>query len=129
MIECVAIIIKDGDKILVAKRTDSNEWASPGGLIKTGETPRQAVIRETQEEMGTSIINPHMIYQIDFETPEGELGHDYLFVADDYSTEPKADGKEMKNAMWVTREELNHMKLYKPFQEFLEMYDKLERRK
>ena len=40
MIECVAIIIKDDDKILIAKRTDTNEWASSGGHIKLGEPPR-----------------------------------------------------------------------------------------
>ena len=120
MERCVAVIIKNNDKFLVAQRTDTNEWASPGGHMMPGESPRQAIIRETQEEVNTGIINPIMIGQID--NPDKQ---EYYFIAEDYSTEPRADGKEMKKAIWVNREELNNMNLYPPFEKFLEIYDNI----
>ena len=53
-----AILIKD-QKILIAQRkaTDSQggKWEFPGGKIKAGETPRQCLTREMQEEFGIDV--------------------------------------------------------------------------
>lgn len=51
------IIIKDG-KILCAKRLPGsleNRWEFPGGKVEPGESPRQAVIRELQEELNIHV--------------------------------------------------------------------------
>jgi 8-oxo-dGTP pyrophosphatase MutT (NUDIX family) len=46
----------DSPKILLLKRASGGdhqgEWCFPGGKIEPGETPRQAAIRETREEIG-----------------------------------------------------------------------------
>lgn len=50
-----AVIEKDG-KILVARRKKGdrleNKWEFPGGKLETGETPRDGLKRELQEEFG-----------------------------------------------------------------------------
>ena len=51
------IIIQDG-KVLLGYRLSQHGhgfWAFPGGHIEFGETPEQAVIRETAEETGLRV--------------------------------------------------------------------------
>ncbi len=53
---CVGIMLIDGGgRIFVAQRIDnpSAAWQMPQGGIDAGESPRQAALRELQEEVGT----------------------------------------------------------------------------
>lgn len=54
MIEVVAGIIKDGNKILIAKRSAHKslpgKWEFPGGKIEKCELPESALERELKEE-------------------------------------------------------------------------------
>lgn len=54
-INVVGAIIVDGRKILAAQRSSSMSlpgmWEFPGGKIEAGETPREALVRELQEEL------------------------------------------------------------------------------
>lgn len=59
----VAIIIMHEKKVLIGERTSDlkNCWQLPGGLIEFGETPNQAIIRETYEETNLKINNEQLI--------------------------------------------------------------------
>lgn len=45
----------DTGRVLVVKANYKRYWSFPGGIIDAGETPRQAAIRETSEEVGVTI--------------------------------------------------------------------------
>jgi mutator protein MutT len=52
-----AIIVRD-EQILLVRRSNppmQGEWSIPGGLVETGETTREAIIREVREETGLEI--------------------------------------------------------------------------
>ncbi|GLV56699.1 NUDIX domain-containing protein [Dictyobacter sp. S3.2.2.5] len=54
----VSVLIKNGDRILLEKRVNTHgagTWGPPSGHIDFGETPEEAVLRETQEETGLQI--------------------------------------------------------------------------
>lgn len=57
IIQVVAAVLKDGQgRVLVNQRPAGKPWAGywefPGGKIEAGETPRAALERELQEELG-----------------------------------------------------------------------------
>lgn len=51
-----AALIKEGQKILITQRREDAHcrllWEFPGGKVKEGEEPRQALRRELEEELG-----------------------------------------------------------------------------
>ena len=48
------------DKVLVVKANYKSYWSFPGGVIDSGETPREAGVRETHEEVGIALY-PDML--------------------------------------------------------------------
>jgi 8-oxo-dGTP diphosphatase len=58
MLATLIFIVKDGQILLIEKKRGlgAGKINGPGGKIEPGETPLQAVIRETQEEL---MITPH----------------------------------------------------------------------
>jgi ADP-ribose pyrophosphatase YjhB (NUDIX family) len=50
-----AIVADDAGRILLQRRSDSGNWALPGGTMDIGETFAQCVIRETKEETGLDV--------------------------------------------------------------------------
>lgn len=54
----VAVIIRDGDNVLLMKRQNSHghgTWSVPGGHLEFGESPHECAIREAEEEVGVLI--------------------------------------------------------------------------
>lgn len=64
----VHTLIKIDDKYLVTKRSKSETtfpeyWDIPGGLVEYGELPKNAVIRETKEEVNLNVIPTRVIHE------------------------------------------------------------------
>lgn len=50
-----AVVLDDRGRVLLGRRKDNGLWTLPGGGVDEGETPWQAVIRETREETGVDV--------------------------------------------------------------------------
>ena len=64
----VHTLINVDGKYLVTKRSENestypNYWDIPGGLVEYGELPKDAVIRETKEEVNLDIIPTKVIHE------------------------------------------------------------------
>jgi len=50
-----SIVADDSGRILLQKRSDSGNWALPGGTMDIGETFAQSAVREVKEETGFDV--------------------------------------------------------------------------
>lgn len=50
-----AVTVDDEGRILLQRRSDSGNWALPGGTMDIGETFAQSAIREVKEETGFDV--------------------------------------------------------------------------
>src|SRR3954454_7923608 len=51
----VAVLRHDDGRLLFVDQRHSDGWALPGGLLRRGECPDHAVVREVAEEVGVSL--------------------------------------------------------------------------
>lgn len=90
-------ILRDGDKILVAKNPESNKYGFPGGGIEIGETTKEALKREFKEETGLDISVKQLLeVKENFFTYDDQDAHNLIII---YSVEKtggtiKSDGNE-----------------------------------
>jgi ADP-ribose pyrophosphatase YjhB (NUDIX family) len=50
-----ALVVDDHGRVLLQRRTDSGNWALPGGTMDIGETLGDCIVREVKEETGLDI--------------------------------------------------------------------------
>jgi len=54
----VGAIVIERQRVLLVRRANpplQGQWSIPGGVVETGETTREAVVREVQEETGLEV--------------------------------------------------------------------------
>ena len=93
----VHTLITINGKYLVTKRSKEETtfpeyWDIPGGLVEYGELPKDAVIRETMEEVGLNIIPTNVIH----EDSNLDKEKDLIFIRLVYLCELNDDIKNIK---------------------------------
>ena len=119
-----AVIIKEG-KIALIKRGNEpskGKWTIPGGLVELGESPEQAVIRETKEETGLDVENPSLIdvvSNVDLDE-KGKVKYHYVII--DYFVHVKAGRCRLQatplELRWVPFDEVEDYDLTASFRLF-----------
>jgi len=90
------IVFRD-DQVLLIKRgkePSRGQWSIPGGAVQTGETLKEAVIRELREETHLEVEVLALTKVLDriFHDPDGRVAYHYVLV--DFLCSPK--GGELK---------------------------------
>ncbi|WP_430473554.1 NUDIX domain-containing protein [Thalassospira lucentensis] len=113
-----AVIIRDGAILLLCKQSPSygTRYALPGGAQEEHETLEAALIRECQEEIGTTVAVSGLMHVADFFKSRGtsiEINKhtvEFLFscsVPNNYAaTNGPAPDKNQKNVFWLPLGEL-----------------------
>lgn len=74
-IPVVAGIIHQDGKVLIAQRKDgwrhAFKWEFPGGKVEKGESPREALKRELQEELNIEVVVGRELTRYEYAYPRG----------------------------------------------------------
>ena len=104
---CVGAIVRDHGRVLLVRRgTEPGRglWSVPGGRVEPGETGREAVVRELEEETGLRIVPEEVAGTVERDGPGG-----VVYVIEDWFARlaPGADpagvraGDDADEARWV----------------------------
>lgn len=118
------LIVNPEGKILVAKRTDTLNYAGPGGKVDLGESVLQGAVREIKEECNLT-VNPKNLkcYGVNVSAYDNKNAKDnnekmwisFLFIATKYSGTVKNQEEEMEPFEWLTIDEIKKLPLFPPF--------------
>jgi 8-oxo-dGTP diphosphatase len=110
----VGIIYNQQQQILVAKRPEHTDqgglWEFPGGKIEIGETVRQALVRELQEEIGIDVVTASPLIAVTHDYGDKRVLLDVWQVTEFSGI---ARGNEGQIVRWVTIEECANYKFPK----------------
>ena len=82
----------------------------PGGRIEPGETPRQAAIREVQEEICVTPTGVEECGELFFQFQDGFSIHGVVFRADGF--EGELDETEEAEPFWVSHDEIPYARMW-----------------
>jgi mutator protein MutT len=91
------LFLRQPDQVLLAMKKRQGKWNGPGGKIEPGETPLQAIIRETKEEIDVTVQQPQLVGRLRFYLLNDPLvEHDcHIFSATQWQGEP-SESEEMR---------------------------------
>ncbi len=105
----VAVIFIENSKgkylIQKTSKEKGEKYATTGGHVLSGETPKTAIIRETKEELGLDVSNENIIYIGDllFGIPFGEI---YYLKKDLDIAKLKLQQEEVEQVEYLTKTEI-----------------------
>lgn len=107
MIEVTAAIICKKGKFLICQRPKGKNcellWEFPGGKIEPGETGKQCIVREIQEELGVTLRVLRKLTDVVYEYPDRTV-HLHFYVTE---IESGALVRKEHNAFaWITEADI-----------------------
>ncbi len=119
-----AVIIRNGEIALIKRGNEParGKWTIPGGLVELAESPEQAVVRETQEEVGLDVENPVLIdvvSNVDYDEA-GKVKYHYVII--EYLVHVKSGAAQAASdaveLQWVPFEQVETYNLTASFRVF-----------
>ncbi|MCP4202308.1 MAG: 8-oxo-dGTP diphosphatase [bacterium] len=87
------LFVIERDRILLIRKLrglGAGKINGPGGRLDDGESPRQAAVREVEEELGITPLDPVERGQLRFQFVDGYSIHGFVFHATRYTGVPHA---------------------------------------
>ncbi|MFA5010045.1 MAG: NUDIX domain-containing protein [Patescibacteria group bacterium] len=103
-----AIIINNDKFLMVRLSYFPNTWTFPGGGINKNESPKEAIVRECEEETGITLNSPKLIKTFQF-THEYKKDTVYVFQARTQTDTLDPNSKEIIEAKWFNKNQLPKM--------------------
>ncbi len=105
------LIVEDG-RLLMLYRDDKKYWELPAGKVEDGELPKDAAVREAQEEIGCSVLvrSSWGKFDLDFEHDD-EAYRTRGFISDIVDGDPVLVEDRFSELAWVDEKELRELEL------------------
>jgi 8-oxo-dGTP diphosphatase len=112
----VGAVVLDSGRVLLVRRGKApsyGKWSLPGGMVELGETTREAVQREIEEECGLKIRVGEVAGVLDRVVRDGEGRIRYHWVLVDYVAFPESGtlcaASDADEACWVEVDEVERL--------------------
>jgi len=112
-----AVIVHDGRVALVRRGNPpaKGQWSIPGGLVRVGETIKEAVVREASEETSLEVEPLDLVDLVERIFPDKDGRIQYHYVLADYVCSVKAGvltaASDVSEAAWATLDEMPGLKV------------------
>jgi 8-oxo-dGTP pyrophosphatase MutT (NUDIX family) len=73
------VLENSAGQVLIVKANYKSYWTFPGGIVDAGETPKEAAIRETLEEVGIT-VDPSRVDFVTVVNRKSSLAQTYQFI-------------------------------------------------
>ncbi|MEZ0232167.1 MAG: Nudix family hydrolase [Methylophilaceae bacterium] len=97
----VAVLLRADGQVLIAQRPEGKPWAGwwefPGGKIESGETALEALKREVEEELGSTVTEAYPWLTRHFDYPDRSVNL-HFFIVRGWQGEPH--GREGQQLVW-----------------------------
>ncbi|MFI7315704.1 NUDIX hydrolase [Streptomyces venezuelae] len=118
-----AIVVQDGGVLMVRRRVAEGQlsWQFPAGEIEQGESPEQAAVRETSEEVGMNVTALKLLGERVH--PKTGRSMSYVACAVESGTPYVADDEELAELAWVQHAQIPEYVpygLFEPVQAYLD---------
>ena len=106
-----AVLVHGPDgRIISVKASYKNFWSIPGGMIDAGETPKEAAIREVEEEIGI-MLDPDDVhfYAVLDRKSDDEQTYQFIFTAKTNATsiaDLQLQTSEISEAVFISKDEV-----------------------
>ncbi len=107
------LFVIDGDRVLLIRKKrglGAGLINAPGGRLDPGETPRQAAVREVQEELGITPHSPTWGGEHRFQFRDGYSLYVHVFTSDRYDGEPTETDEAVP--LWVQRDAMPYEQMW-----------------
>ncbi len=115
--------IFENNQLLIAKRKDDSHWELPGGWMELGETPRETLQREIQEELSIE-IKPNKIIEIITRKP-GDFSQTFtsmhILIYSEIISGVFIESNETSEIMWITINEIDKISWHRDHRNFAEV--------
>jgi len=108
LVGLTGIIFNDKNEVLLFKHVyRAHSWSLPGGYMKAGEHPKEALVREVKEETNLAVKNPKLIAILQSTEDPRAPGHFMFF----YKVEAKGI---LKSNDWVENSDIGWFDINNP---------------
>ena len=107
VVKVVAAVIAEEGRIFATQRgygEFKDGWEFPGGKIEEGETPKQALVREIQEELDTEVEVGDLLGTVEYDYPKFHLSMQCFLCK---IKSGSLNLKEHEAARWLAEDELD----------------------
>lgn len=107
------LVIENGKILLIKRKNEPNKglWSIPGGMVKLGESPEEAAVREFREETGLEAVVENLlgVFNVVVKDDLGRIKYHYIVI--DYLGKVVGGilrpGSDVVDAKWFHLEELD----------------------
>ena len=105
-------ILQDDQILMIHKKSGlgAGKMNGPGGRMEPGETPREAAIREVQEEICVTPTEVAPIGELRFQFMHGYSIHGYVFTATGYHGTPQETPEAIP--LWIAQDAIPYEKMW-----------------